>query len=656
MPDDKRKKVAAEPPDESRNDLILQSIAEGICVVDAAEKITFSNRAADRMFGGQLAALKNKSYEEIFFQRVKNSTECCPIRFTLTEGETSHVQNETFTRLDGGELTVEYVCVPLVEAARISGAVITFEDVTERREIERAIAAVRDAALENARVRAAFLANMSHEIRTPLNGIVGATDLLGGTDLNGKQRHYVEMLKTSGALLLEIVGGILDYSKIEAGKSGYEAVEFQARKLFGETVELFTALAHEKKLRFDFLIDENIPEKLIGGGKQLRQVLNNLLSNAVKFTERGAINLQIKAAAETAERLTLAFEIADTGIGIDEKSLQNLFQPFVQADVSTTRRFGGTGLGLAICKAVVAQMNGAISVESAAGAGSRFRFTAEFLKCAADSETSAAAETIATPPTANRNLKILIVEDNPINREITAELLLQIGFAAECAENGAKALEKCAAARFDLILMDCQMPEMDGYEASEKILRASGDNNPPKIIALTANSTAAERAKSFAAGMVDFLTKPIDKNGLAAVVNKHFAVPPPAQKLDFAAKLHQDSLAEAIDSDSLKKLLEIEQRGSRNFLSEMLELYVGYTDRGLAEINSAFAALDAAAIKAQAHALKGSSANIGILKMPEMFEILAENVCAGDWTKIGRSILEINRQYETVKNILTPNI
>ena len=640
-----------------QNNLILQSIAEGICVLDTGEKISFANLSANRMFGGELAELADQSYEEIFFRRKKNSTEFCPIRFALAEGETSHVQNETFLRFDGTEFIVEYVCVPLIDDGEITGAVITFEDVTERRDIERLLAEVREAALENARTRVAFLANMSHEIRTPLNGIIGTTNLLFETDLTEKQRHYAEMLKTSNGLLLEIVNDILDYSKIEAGRHTLEIIEFSARDLLDETISLFTLLANDKNLRFTASIDEKIPSKLNGDGGQLRQVLNNLLSNAVKFTETGEINLKISVAAQTAEHLTLLFIVSDTGIGIDEKNVENLFQPFVQADVSMNRRFGGTGLGLAICKEIVSKMNGEIGVESRSGKGSRFWFTAQFLQ---NGEKSARAsislgESRDLPSEAG-NLRILIVEDNQINREITSEILKNIGITAAIAENGAEALEKCRAAGFDLILMDCQMPGMDGFETSKLILEAVGAGKKPKIIAHTATSTEAEREKSFAAGMSDFLTKPIDKNDLKKMLDKHFFLNVSLQRLDLKKKLNQHFFAEIIAPESLDKLLEIESRGNQNFVIEMVELYLDYTETGLAEMRAAFAAGDRRTIKQKAHGLKGSSANIGITKMCEMFERLEEKSDGGNWTEIERSILEINDKFVSIKEIYNSKI
>lgn len=639
------------------DNLILDSLVEGVCVIDSDETIGFSNRAAERMFGGSLT--NGKSYEETFFRRSHGESEFCPIRFALREGEPSHVKTETFRRCDGGDFLVEYICVPLIEKGTIAGAVITFKDITESRDIERAIAEARDAAVENVRARAAFLANVSHEIRTPLNGIIGAANLLSETKLDEKQRNYLSMFKTSAELLLETVSEILDFSKIEAGKSNFETVEFDFRRLIADTAKVFESLASEKNIRFETLIDGKIPPRLRGGGHQLRQILNNLLSNALKFTEAGEITLEIKLEHADETRLTLYFSLSDTGIGIEKQNLNRLFQPFAQADDSTTRRFGGTGLGLAICREIVEKMNGQIGVESQLGKGSRFWLTAEFQPSAEispDGKTNADSAEHLLHSFEKFALKALIVEDNQINRQITKEILQQIGITAEIAENGAEALEKCVSSDFDFILMDCRMPYMDGFEATEKILRRNSRMRQPKIIALTASATDDERERCFACGMIDFLTKPIDKNDLIKTLRKYFAVESAEKRLDLSENFVQHSLSEIISPAALEKLLEIERRGQKSFISEMINLYVEHTENGLTEIKAAFAAENYAVIEQKSHGLKGSSANIGAAEMAQLFERLEEKTRLRNQTEIRQTVSAISVKFINIKRILNRNL
>lgn len=636
-----------------QTDLILQSITEGICVIDLNGEITFTNRAAKNLLGFQLADLNGRNYEETLFNRPKNEIEFCPIRFALTDGEISHVNTETFFRADESSFLVEYICVPLIENDEIIGVVLTFEDITERREIEIALAEARDQALKNTRIKSAFLANMSHEIRTPLHGIIGTTNLLAETDLDEKQRRYAEMLKTSANLLLEIINDILDFSKIEAGKLALEMIEFNLRQTIAEVADVFKVLAQRKTLRLLLEIDKEIPQTVLGDSNQLKQVLNNLLSNAVKFTEKGKINLKISVKEKSKKSIILMFEVTDTGIGLDEEVREQIFHPFTQADASTTRRFGGTGLGLAICREIVEKMNGEIGVESKLENGSRFWFTAEFLNV---EETANAQETeeVQIESGENRkNVKILIVEDNEINREVASAMLKNIGIEAESVENGAKAVEFCAKKDLDVVLMDCQMPEMDGFAAAKAIRENQGRGKRPKIIALTASSSFEERQKCFSAGMDDFLTKPLEKNKLIKTLNKYCFTENPLENLDLPEKFSQHSLAEIIAPETLKNFLEIESNGEKNFTFEMILLFCTNAESGIAEIEDALKSKDAALICRKAHQLKGSSANLGAMKLVELFDDLENNIQKESWTESENLLAEIFKEIEKLKKAIS---
>lgn len=636
------------------NDLILQSLSEGVCVIDAARKIAFANRSAAKLLGCQNEDLLEKNYDIIFFQRDKSLSEeelaICPIQFALTEGAASHINTETFFRADGSAFLVEYVCSPIFENAEIVGTVVTFQDITERRDIEAVVAAARESALENARTKAAFLANMSHEIRTPLSGIVGTANLLLDTELTVEQRKYLLMLQKSVGLLMETVNDILDFSKIEAGKLALETIDFDLQELLKETVNLYKFSASKKNLKLSLTIENDVLEDFRGDANRLRQVLNNLLSNAIKFTETGEIRLKVSKLQEAESPTILLFEVFDTGIGIKEEQKARLFQPFTQADISTTRRFGGTGLGLAICKEIVEMMKGEIGVESEIGKGSRFWFTVRLIQNSKfeiqnqDDENGESQKA----KTKDQKLKILIVEDDEVNREVTRKLLEHIGYEAETSENGAEAARISVEKDFDLILMDCQMPEMDGFTATESI-RRSEKSERPKIIALTANSAETEREKCLQAGMDDYLCKPVTKKDLIEVLNKHFSVEKISPNLDLEANFVHHSLTEIIAPEVLKSFLAIESRGEKNFIFEIFQIYFENAEQQFLDLKSDFENRDAKSIKRRAHSLKGSSANVGLENLTILFEDLENQANSENWERIEHLISEITEKFEFIK-------
>ncbi len=637
-----------------QNDLILSSITEGICVIETTGIVTYLNSSAVKMFGDESSNLIGQDYEKILFQRdeeVKNLT--CPIRFVLTEGEISHVNTETFFRRDGTSFSVEYVCVPLIENKQIIGAVITFQDITERREIEAAISQARISAIETANTKAAFLANMSHEIRTPLNGIIGTTNLLLDSDLSKEQSHYVEMLKTSADSLFEIVNDILDFSKIEAGMRELEAIDFDLYQTIESTVNFFSILARKKGLQISFKIKANVPTKLHGDSNQLRQILNNLIGNAVKFTEKGDIDIEITSRQENQNQVLLHFAVSDTGIGIDEPAQAKLFQPFTQADVSTTRKFGGTGLGLAICKQIVGLMEGEIGVKSEPKRGSCFWFTATFQvqspKFKVSPETLSENYKDHKQTIENQSLKILIAEDNPINCELTQKMLEQIGFSTDIAQNGLEAVKAAAEQNYDLILMDCQMPEMDGFEAAVTIRQQKCGGNSPKIIALTANTATGERERCLDAGMDDYLCKPITKEILSKTIENHFQLKNLKKSLDLKQELVQHRLTKIIDAETLGNFLEIESKGEENFAVEMVEIFFNHTEKRILELADDLQKRDAEAVKKKAHSLIGSSGSIGISSLSNLFEKLESSAETKDWDQITNHLSSISQKFENIK-------
>ncbi len=392
---------------------------------------------------------------------------------------------------------------------------------------EKAIAA--EAA---SRAKSTFLATMSHEIRTPLNGVIGPVELLQATSLDQKQRQYLEMMTHSAESLLDIINNVLDLSKIEAGKIVLETIDFNLRELIEETTESMAITAQRKGLELTCLITQQVPTKVNGDPVRLRQILLILLSNAVKFTEHGEIAVQVEVTSTTEEHTILRFQVRDTGIGIEPEALGSIFNAFSQADSSTTRKYGGTGLGLSIMQQLIELMNGEAGVQSQPGKGSVFWFSARFAAVSPQryrSITSATNELDTTAQmTATKNstkqcaTHILLAEDNPINQKITKNMLKDLGCQVDIVEDGQKALGAYENKCYDLIFMDCQMPNLDGFEATQRIRKLEVENQRTHtpIIAITANAFKEDRDRCLEVGMNDYLSKPFKQKQLKMILER----------------------------------------------------------------------------------------------------------------------------------------
>ena len=511
--------------------LLLNSTAEAIYGLDLDGTCTFSNPSCVRLLGYERGEeLAGRNMHDLIHHTRRDGTPYpeaeCPIYKAFSEGRECHVQDEVLWRADGSGFDAEYWSYPVFRDRKIVGAVVTFLDITKRREVEMELVRAKETAEAANVAKSRFLATMSHEIRTPMNGVLGMTDLLLDTDLNGEQRSYAEIIRQSGTNLMQILDDILDFSRIEAHRIELETDIFDLRTVLDGSVQLMSLAAREKGVALTLDLDAAVPTLLKGDGGRLRQILLNLLSNAVKFTPAGSVTLQVRKEAEGEGRVTLRFQVRDTGIGIPADKLAIIFEPFAQADDTSSRRYGGSGLGLAIVRQLVNMMGGALGVESDRGTGSLFWFTVELEAQPVEKLLlpSPPADTAISPRASipASGFPLLLADDDPVNQTLIQTVLRRRGYQVDVAGDGCAVLQLLARQDYALVLMDCMMPEMNGYEAAAAIRDPASAvrNHAIPIIALTANAMREDRDKCLAAGMDDYLKKPVKISELAAMLEK----------------------------------------------------------------------------------------------------------------------------------------
>ena len=391
-------------------------------------------------------------------------------------------------------------------------------------ELNGAYRRARDEAVEASNMKSAFLRNVSHEIRTPMNGVMGMTELLLQTPLDDEQRGYAEQVEQSGEHMLAIINDILDISQIETGRVELEVAEFELREAVERACVPAGLEAQAKGIELEIDLEPDAPQRVVGDGARVRQVLMNLVGNAVKFTAEGSVSVHVGQRHERGVD-GVRISVVDTGIGIDAASMERMFEPFVQADVSTTRKYGGNGLGLSIAKELVELMGGIIGAESEPGHGSTFWFELPLPRVSVPRQSFRERGTTVTErsrPNADASL-VLVVEDSPVNRLVTVRVLERCGFRVHVVNDGREALDALSMQRYEAVLMDCQMPEIDGYEATRELRRREGSERHTPVIAMTAHAMTGDRERCLDAGMDDYITKPVRAQTLVDVLTRWIA-------------------------------------------------------------------------------------------------------------------------------------
>ncbi|MCK6405927.1 MAG: ATP-binding protein [Rhodocyclaceae bacterium] len=506
----------------SRLSALIESLQAGVFVEDEHGKVVLANQmfcntfrpgsVSHELIGGHAAAMllgcaplmaEPMEFQELIERLLQERRPTMAVELPMADG---HVLELDFVPI--------FLFPEMPQPEDCRGHLWMFRDITERKLAEAEIRRAREAAEQANSAKSDFLANMSHEIRTPMNGVIGMTELALETQLTGQQREYLEMVKTSADALLVIINDILDFSKIEAGKLVIECVPFAIRDEVARILKPMRFHAEQKSLLLDHFVDPAVPPVLLGDPVRLRQLLINLVGNALKFTERGGVSVNIVLSGRSEDSVELHVSVRDTGIGIPQSKQAHIFDAFSQADGSITRRFGGTGLGLAICQKLVVMMRGRIWVSSVEGQGSTFHFTLRL----GIGEATALAEKTALAP-AMRSLQVLLVEDNPINQRLAVTLLERKGHRVQVTGNGEEALHALAEAPFDLVLMDVQMPVMDGFEATRRIReREALQGGHQVIVAMTANAMQGDRERCLNAGMDGYVSKPVHADDLFSTI------------------------------------------------------------------------------------------------------------------------------------------
>ncbi|MCU0875297.1 MAG: PAS domain S-box protein, partial [Pirellulaceae bacterium] len=518
---------------EMRKRAIFEAAMDCIIFTDEAGKIVEFNHASELAFGYLRQEVIGKDLIDVFVPAELRDRQRTNLERYMGAGELGSMLGRrletSMIRKNGEQFVAEMTMQPIPLTQGEAGFAVFVRDITVVKRAEEQLVHAKEVAESANRAKGAFLANMSHEIRTPMNAIIGMTELVLESQLDDEQRDYLQTVLESSNSLLALLNDVLDFSKIESGRVDLEEIEFELRHCIEESIRSFLYRAKQKALGLSYEISPDTPAWFVGDPLRLRQVLVNLVSNAIKFTDVGSIRVRVQTLSTIENTAILRFEVADTGIGIPANKRRKIFEEFEQADSSTKRRFGGTGLGLAICSRLVHLMQGEINVDSEEGTGSTFFFT---VSLGLPANRPRAGEMVTTAPVVLAagndeaavpgvlpGLRILLAEDSPANQKLAVGLLKKRGHQVVIANNGKEAYDTFLAQPFDLILMDVQMPEMDGFDATVAIRASERDSHVP-IVAMTAHAMKGDQERCLEAGMDAYIAKPIRAQALFEVVNR----------------------------------------------------------------------------------------------------------------------------------------
>ncbi|CAN5478643.1 hypothetical protein BH11BAC2_BH11BAC2_23140 [soil metagenome] len=614
---------------QTRNNLIslIQNTDEAIFSVDALDRITVINKPFQDLVSDRLN-------RELLVGEEYGMTLDTDARLDWKKRLNKVLQGNTVTYRElvvdkKGERKVYEVLVYPVrnEEQLITGASLYARNISDRIRQEEELRKSKEDAENATRAKSEFLAVMSHEIRTPLNGLLGISDLMNTTTLDPQQKEYLDIIRLSGESLLQVISDILDFSKIEANKMQLEDAPFELLAPVRETLAILSGKALEKGLTLESFQEENVPEAILGDKARIRQVLMNLVGNALKFTEQGGVVIKIRKVNDEEGEIFLEFAVKDSGPGIKPEQADKLFTAFSQADTSTYRKYGGTGLGLTICKTLVSLMGGRIWVDSKIGVGSTFFFTirtrpADVNTVNDDSPATRKPLFEKNPPphiqlAADYPARILLVEDNDINRLLASKLFNRMGYGIETAVNGIEAVDAAIRNRYDLVFMDVQMPEMDGFEATRTLRNRLSENDQPVIVAMTAFATPEDRQLCLDAGMDDYVPKPIILEELERMIKKwtnnsnQEVMKHPIKKPEQQSTENTDLL----DLDAINRLQDIGKNTDPGFLQQVMDMFMKQAPEGIEKMQDAYERGDFTVLWQSAHKLKGTSLNIGARKL-----------------------------------------
>jgi signal transduction histidine kinase/DNA-binding NarL/FixJ family response regulator len=624
--------------------LILDSTGDGMLLVDAAGKLVGEVTAAvARWFS---APTPGMSIESLLFD--DDAAQALVFRESFAQLVSDAVPFEAAAdampqRLQRRDATLRLCYHRVREKEHPARVLVVIADVTAAVAAERAQERARELLATTSRLKDEFLANMSHEIRTPLNGVVGMAELLSTTVLDAEQRSFLSTLLEACHGLRTVVDDILDFSKIEAGKLSIDAAAFDLQETLHGVINMFHPVARRARSQLSLVVPDDVPARVVGDCQRIRQVLMNLVSNAVKFTTNGSIRVRVSFAPAGPQHGRLRVEVADTGIGISEASRAELFQPFVQADGSITRRFGGTGLGLTISRRLVELMGGSIGVESELSVGSTFWFE---LPLASTDEAPPRPlprpDSVATRGV--RPSRILVGEDNAINRQVISAMLRALGCEVALAHDGKQVVESWRRGGYDAILMDCQMPEMSGFEAARAIRREERGTRLP-IIALTAQAYAEDRERCERAGMDDHLPKPVSRDQLRSMLAKWLVGSrPPAALAPMASATQPER---HLDVVALDRLLADLGEGSAELLVQLVDGFLSDLPEAVGRMRAALGEGVLQRVAAEAHRLRSSTGNLGMTGLSASCRRIELSAKSEDRAGCERAIDELNEEFAT---------